>query len=378
MNQQGMNQNNGQNMNYQQVNFSKMNPRTFDPKIKTQIVNHNIYHSGFGNYKVCPVMASVKFPYKNAYNPGTINSICKVMVHNLHPIDVASNLCDHGLNSLTANHPIPAIIYPMGKEFTGMNTESREGVHDETMFLRSNYPYVIKKQPELLQTKDGQKSVVYSNPITVIRDPNYTASSYDDIFKVGVITVPYERKNDLLTDIIEDGEKKRENKILTSVDILNFQMCVENAIQAAICGFHNILLLPIFDRAFGVPIDDQVKVFNMCILKFGHMFKGIMICVPPYEEPSIFKYLEEEIIKPQILTKDLDNQYMAKSMAKRLEKNDDSDEPPKNGKNNTGLMKKMANMDDEERMKTLRQMIKKNRETKKRYLNLKNNYDNSG
>ena len=134
-----------------------IDPKNIDPKIKNQIINQNIYHSGYGNYKACPTTPSIKFPYKNSYNPGTINSICKVIVHNKHALDIADSLCDHGMNSFSSRKSVPAILYPLGKEFIGTNFESREGIFDENIILRTNYPYIIKKQADLFPIKDGQR-----------------------------------------------------------------------------------------------------------------------------------------------------------------------------------------------------------------------------
>ena len=63
--------------NYQQINLSNVNPKTLDSKTKTSIINQNISHSSNGLYKICPIMNSIRFPYKNTYDPGSINSICK-------------------------------------------------------------------------------------------------------------------------------------------------------------------------------------------------------------------------------------------------------------------------------------------------------------
>ena len=333
----------------QSMNFLNMDPKNFDPKVKNHIVHQNIYHSGYGNYKVCPVTPSIKFPYKSAYKPGTINNICRVMVHNKHSLDIANTLCDHGLNSLTARKPIPVIIYPMGKDFLGTNLESREGIYDENIILRTNYPYVIKKQNDLLPIKEGQKAVIYTNPITIIRDPNYNPLNYDNIYKVAVITMCYNRKNDLLVEEIRDNTpdakiyekngkhkeipketKMKENKILTSVDLLNFQILLESVCQAAICGYHEVLILSLFGKEFGIPVDDQIMIFNSCIMKFGHMFKGIMICIPPYEGKDLFEYFERYIVKPNIMTKDIDMKYKAEVMSQRInvriEENDEENE----------------------------------------------------
>jgi hypothetical protein len=307
-------------------NLSIINPKNFDPRIKTQLINQNIFHSGHGNYKICPITGSIKFPYKNNYNPGTIDNLCKVIVHDKHPIEIANSLSDHGLDSLTHRKPIPAIMYPVGKEFLGTNFESREGIYDENIILRTNYPYIIKKQSDLFNRKDNDNNhfIVYSNPITVIRDQNYNPLQFDNVFKVGIITVCFERKNELITDKITEGEKFRENNILTSSDLLNFQIQIETVFQAAICGFHEILILSLFDREFGIPLDDQVLIYNICILKYCHKFKAILICIPSYQGKDIFEYFDQSIVKPHNMTNDIEMKYKAEEMAQRIT-NEDSD-----------------------------------------------------
>lgn len=385
--QQNMQQQNMQQQNmYQQqtVNFANTDPKNFDPKVKNHIVHQNIYHSGYGNYKVCPVAPSVKLPYKSSYAPGTINSVCRVMVHNKHSLDVANTLCDHGLNSLTLHKPIPAVIYPMGREFLGTNLESREGIYDENIILRTNYPYIIKKQTDLLPIKEGQKAIIYSGPITTIRDPNYNPLNYDDIFKVSVITACYERKNELLVEKVHDDskpqknetsgkhkelpkeQKMKENKMLTSYDLLNFQILIENVCQAAICGYHDVLILSLFGREFGVPVDDQILIFNSCIMKFGHMFKGIMICIPPYEGKDLYEYFEKHIIKPNIIIKDIDMKYKAEAMTQRISNADDdrSDEIDKKKSRDPKKNESIEGLDEEEKMKVLKKMIKDNKAKK--------------
>jgi len=205
----------------------------------------------------------------------------------------------------------------MGKEFLGSNFESREGIYDENVILRTNYPYVIKKQMDLFPLKnDKSYCVVYTNPITVIRDTNYNPLNHDQIFKVGLITTCYERRNNLLTE--------KEISILSSQDLLNFQMCVENSFQAAICGSHDIIILPLFCKEFGAPIVDQISVFNHTIIKYGHKFKGIMICIPPYEGKDIFEDFDKEILKPNYIVRDIDMKYQAEEMTKRINSNDNS------------------------------------------------------
>lgn len=336
--------------------MSNINPRNLNPKVKNNIVNQNIYHAGYGNYKVCPVQASVKFPYKNTYNPGTINVVGKVLVQHKHAIDVADSLCDHGLDSLTAVKPIPAIMYPVGKDFVGSNFESREGIYDENVILRTNYPYVIQKQHELFsRAKEDEKFVVYSNPITVIRDSNYNAHQYSNVFKIGLITLKYHRQNELLADSNKSDKSKDTIKMLYSSDMLYLQMYLENVFQAALCGFHDVLLLPILGQEFEIPIEDQIKVYNMCIMKFSHKFKAIIICIPPYESKDLFEFIDKEIVKPQNLIKDVDMKYVAKNMSKQLE-SDESDQ-----EQSQDMQAKILMMNDSDKMKMLKKIVKKKR-----------------
>jgi len=297
-----------------------MSPKMFDPKIKNQIINQNIYHSGYGNYKICPMSQSIKFFYRGEYDPGAIDKICKVIVHNKHALDVASVISQHGLNSLTANNQnnVPAIVYPLGKDFLGTNFESREGIYDENIVLRTNYAYIIKKQSDLFPIKEGSHSVVYSNPIVTIRDNNYNPLQLDNIYKSAIISLVYDRKHDLIVDKVMNGEKFTENNVLASSDLLNFQIQLETACQTALCGFHDVIIFSIFDRDFGIPPDDQVLMFNNIIMKYGHKFKSIMICIPQYEDKDIFGYFDREIIKPQTLVNDIEMKYKAEAMASRI------------------------------------------------------------
>ena len=340
-----------------------------------------------GYLKGCPIFQSIKFPYKNTYNPGTIDNVCKVIVHNKHPIDIADEFSAHGFNSLISPKPIPAIIYPMGIEFIGTNIESREGIYDENTILRTNYPFVIKKQTDLFPIKDGVRTVVYSNPITLVRDSNYNFLNVDKLCKFAIITVCYQRKHELLVQKIKnDGtnndsetesnhknhdkhdkhQKYTENKMLTSSDLLNFQIVLENAFQAAIGGFHDILILPIFRIDFGILPPDQILIFNMCIMKFSHKFKGIMICVPPYEGTDTFEYFNQNIIKPNILIKEIDMKYTADLMAKRL--NDETDETgdtnDTDNKKNIKVKKTIDinKLNDDDKIKELRKQVKANKE----------------
>lgn len=322
------------------TSYENINPKTFEAKTKNYLIHQNIYHAGYGDYKLCPIMNPIEFSYKASCNPGTIDSICNISVINKHPIDISNTLCDHGLNTLSATKPIPVIMYPNGREFTGTNFESREGIYDENIILRTNFAHVIKKQNEVFPiNKNG--SVVYTNPVTVIRNQNYEPYNNDTIFKIAIISVAPEN----ITELLDDKDNNR--KILKSKDLLKLQIDIEGVFQTAFCGYHDILILTHLPDEFNVPIYDQVLIYNNCIMKYGHKFKNIIIAIPPYEDIEIYNFFVKNIIN---LVKIIDT-----SNNNSITSNDSKD----------SIKQKMAAMNEDERMEILKKMIKQKKKLTK-------------
>lgn len=282
-----------------------INPKNIDKKDKESIIRQNIYHSKNGDYKLCPEPKIVKFPYiVNSYIE-PINAVCKVSVQHQHTLEVASVFAEHGID--TKSNSI-VIMYPVGLNFNGSNYESCENVFEEQVILKTNYLHAIRNQYDIFNGKDKQKFVIYTNPVSVIRDEQYNPLTSETLFKVGIITLCYQNNNELLQDD------------MLSNDILTFQIYMDTVFQAAICGKHDILLLSIFGEEHNIPIHDQIKIYNVCIMKYSHKFKIIIICVPSYENYELFEVFENEIIKPQVLTNEIDMEYAAKKMAKAITK----------------------------------------------------------
>ncbi len=334
-------------------NITNVCYKNLDPRIRTHFIHQNIYHSLDGIYKVCPINGSMKLSYKSEYNPGTINSLCKVVVMNKQPLDIADKLCDHGLTNLTSRKSIPCVMYPMGKDFLGTNFESREGIYDENIILRTNYAYIIKKQQGFFPAREGEKCAVYTNPVTVIRDAKLNPINHDNLFKVAVTTVCFDKKEELITERVVDGEKYDDIQILASSDLLNFQMHIETVFQIAICGYHEVLILTLFGKEFGIPIDDQIIIFNACIMKYGHKFKAIMVCIPPYEGHELFSYFDNQIVKPIDLTKDIELKYKTKQMENRLMDNNHVDNSVCINDDKMSAMIRMSEMNDNDRLKMM-------------------------
>jgi hypothetical protein len=358
---------NKQNNNIQQKNntmqqnnmqLSNVNPRQLDEKVKNKWINDNIMHSGHGIYKLCPVVPSLRFKHMTNYDSGKINEICKVFIEKKNTLDISESLCNKGPSSLASNDNPIAILYPFGTEFTGTNFESREGIINENIILRSNYAYVVKQQyNELFYNVDLEKinSVVYSKLVTVIRDSGFNPLPYENLFKVAVITVTYKKKNDL----IELNDNNVCDKVMTSNDILKFQLYIDTAFQAAICAQHDVLILSIFENDFSVPYEDQITIFNLCILKHGHRFKSVFISIPPYYPNDIFELFKNKIIRPQFIENDTTLANIIKN-----EKQDEMKNEMKENKSSK-IKDKLSTLNADEKLKVLKKMISEKKSSTK-------------
>ncbi len=335
------------------------NPKFIDVKLKNACINQNILQSGYQTFKMCPYAPSVNYRYLNKYSAGQINNICKVYVFLCHPIDLIEQLSPKGLNTLTSNKSYPAMLYPMGRDFLGSNFESRDGIVDETLILRSNYAFVIKKQRDLFPIKkDGD--VIYSKIITIIRDMYYNFLNYDNIFRSAVITASPPKDIELITEEVKIDDEKKKVKILSSKDFLKFQTMIESVFQVAICGNHECLILTVFSTEFNIPVDDQILIYNNCIMKYGHKFKDIVIAIPPFEGKELMEYFDKNIIKPIELTKHIDMKYETEIFSQSLMNAEPEEENDENSKN----IRKIANMSTEEKNKLVKGIMKNKKKDK--------------
>jgi len=289
-----------------------MDPKKFDVQNKNITINQNIYQCLKGDY-ICPVYDSIVYNYKKDVELGNIDNICKVIVSYKHSLDILEQVTEKnnkGFDNIKGSDKIPAVICHFGKTFTGLNfnldSQSKSCIYDENIILRTNYTHIIKKEYDTLMYNKKEDTVIYSNPVTIIRDTSYTFLEKKDVFKTGVITLCYDKNKDLV------------NKLLSVSDLMTFKTLVEASFQVAICGDHHILIIPYFTN---IPLEDQTLIFNLCIMKYGHKFKAIMICIPSYEDKHIFQHFDKNIVKPHILTKEIDNKYKSNDFSKKISKN---------------------------------------------------------
>ena len=341
-----------------------IDPKNFDKKMKNTCVNQNIYAAGYGNYKACPNNPTIKFSYiPNAPLPNP-TGIANLYVVNKHPIDIVGEITEKGMESLSKTDNIPLVVYPMGREFIGTNYESREGMVDENIVLRTNYAHLLKRSATLFPLKEDT-DILYTKIVSVIRDPQYSMLNYPDLYKMSICTIFPPRDISLL-----EIEEEKSQQILSSKNLITFQMTVESIFQAAICGSHSVLILTMFNQELNIPIDDQILVFNFCILKYAAHFKDIVIGIPPYcGGKELVDYIDQHIVKPQEVTKVVDNLYLEKQLKSTLLKNTNT----KNDHNSNSVneqpltipQQQMLNMTPEQKMEVIQKLLKEKKNKKK-------------
>ena len=114
------------------------NPKNLDIRFKRSIMNQSLYQSSCGLFKEIPLFKTMTFNYVNTFNPGVPDNICEVEVINEHPIDIAEQYVEKGLQITKVNGLNPIILNVVTKDFSGSNIESLENVKDELLFMRTN------------------------------------------------------------------------------------------------------------------------------------------------------------------------------------------------------------------------------------------------
>ena len=283
--------------------LNTINSKNIDQRLCNTIINQNMQQSSVGIYKECPNANSLKFNFVE-YEPEVGTHVCNVSIFNKHPIDIIFELSDTGLN-------IPCqtiLLNPMGLNFDGINIESSEGIYDPNIFLRTNYGHLIKKNSNIFLSKNDT-DVIYTKNVTIIRDGNYKFMGLHNVVLMGVVMLfP---PNDI------QFIKNKENKhVLNSTTFLKLQMIIESAFQLCICDTYSVVVVSIYPIE-NIPIDDQLLIYNYCILKYGHKFKNIIFGIQT-NDIQMFNYIDSNMMKPQDITKDIDSKYETEIMKNKF------------------------------------------------------------
>jgi hypothetical protein len=252
-----------------------------DIKNKKKYIYENNYQSRFGNYKSILTAPPKKNNYDSHFSIENQNTMCDVIVRHQHGLDLVRDLKQQGFH--------PVLVSNINTSFDGNKLDTFDGFLDEYLLFRTNYCKTVV--PNIYPLHGPE--VMYNFGISIIRDE-----------RLNFIDKPVQivSFNQIIISPIE--QPKLQKKKLKMNDYMLTKELVETIFQTAIMGKNDVLILNDFScKQTKIPIDDILFIYNMNILKYGHYFKYIFVCVPLLDEADrhIYAYFEQHIIKPQHL-----------------------------------------------------------------------------
>jgi len=234
-----------------------------DKQIRKGMIMDTIYETCHGMFKNYQKIPSLKHTFNTQFNVGEINKICIVEVINKHALEVAES----SVNT--------AVLNVVDFDFSG------------------NLFSEIDKAPDYLINIRTTFNNITNNPYPVKND--------ECIYTIVSII----KSNDLLTFIngtkialltISTSEQQLNNKIMSSDSFISTCSTMETIFQTAIDKKHTTLILSSYGEHHNYPIDDVIKIYNYCLLKYGHLFKKIIFAIPSL---VTFEIYNSSIIRPQ-------------------------------------------------------------------------------
>lgn len=244
---------------------------------KKDLVTQNMRLIEYGPLKNLPIYKSIRNKYNDNFQIQNSDTFCDVYVlKGITNIAVAE--------SYSGKYSI-AVVNMMTDDYDGGSVQSSRGFIDDTINVRTN---LYKSIANMYPINKGE--VAYSKDVTVIRNNKYQTVP-KDFFKINVITT--------LIHFLQENQSD-----VTLDDYMLVREIVETIFQTAIISRDEILILSDFGCVSnGKLIRDIVDIYNLCILKYGHHFKYIVILVDVKNSSSTphYYYFLKNIIIPQDL-----------------------------------------------------------------------------
>lgn len=317
-----MNGMNGMNNFNGQVKPQVFDPTRIDKKTLGFLAKQTVYNSRVSQYEKLPKFKHSLWSFVDNYKIDDPSKLCEVSVEYDHSLDVAEKYACKGteynmVNPFMSNQLYPVIINVVGREFCGSNLEINEEMRDELINIRTTFSNTLDKNSQFpLKNEES----TYLKIVNVIR-PSYPMMNGSNMFLqinktfgLGMITIcPIETKKLLSGKTFFDGK-------MYANDFIETITAVECIFQQANFKKHQVLILPPFgnNEHDNNPVDDIIKIYNYCILKYGHLFKKIIIAVPKYYPKEIFNRYNKGIIKPNELVTDIDKKYEKEEIKKQV------------------------------------------------------------
>ena len=284
-------------------------PTRLDRRFKTSLMNETIRMTKLGPYRFCQKYRPQTNAFMPDFQPRPPQNICEVEVIHEHALDIAEQYTDKGFLNFNTSFVYPAVLNVIGCEFTGSSIETCENIRDDIINLRTTFNNCLGDGSAFPTQKDV---CVYSKIVYVIRPKFVTPGSFiplENIYRVSLITA---------SPIPTPKNKLLKDKKMRAADLIDTCTIIECVFQTAIAKNHQILILTPFGKTDeNNPTADIIMVYNYCIYKYGHLFKKIIIGIPPFFKEDFEEY-NRDIIRPAKLITNIDKKYEKKQLHNAL------------------------------------------------------------
>ncbi len=295
-----------------------------DSRYKKQYISQNTYLCKFGLLKNKTNYTCIKNNYQEDYQVGFPYNFTDVFVIKIPAINIAKEFINSGCN--------PVIATNVTEYFKDNNIDNLEGIFDDLTLIRTNYNNIMKMNNNYLPLNDHE--TLYTPGVIVLRDENLNLYN-NEFFKIAMITNTIKIKEIEVTN----------NNNLTLSTYLKLKMKIENIFQTAHSAGHDVLILNDFncteymrysnyinslskkdehktinDNLQNFPVRDIIDIYNLCILKYGHLFKSIVFSFMIQNPKNIACHtiFLNKIIKPQFLNVQKEEDVLQKEVLKQI------------------------------------------------------------
>jgi hypothetical protein len=284
------------------------NPNTMQKQTKRTLISQNIssYNSAKGVFKKFQRYEHESYPYI-PFESTKINNVCNVQVIHSHALDVAKDYAECIEDKFTlTNKYNPVVLNVVGKDFSGSSYESNDEIRDEIINLRTTF-CVTPEKPNIFPIRENH--CVYTKLVLVIRPKNL---HLDREFLGFYNEKNPDRPSLYRTSIITTCPIKQDTlQEMNSEDFIKTCTTIECVFQTAISNSNQCLILTPFgdNKNDNILPSDIIKLYNFCIMKYGHKIKNIIVAIPPHYEKHEFELYNKNIIRPNELCKEIDEKY---------------------------------------------------------------------
>jgi hypothetical protein len=266
-----------------------------DNRAKRYIFQENKNLCNYKHLKDVPFLQVKKYTYNESFEIPESVIFGTVEIIQCHSLTIAKKFIELGHK--------PVIISYINNDFDKEFIDSCNEIYDEQIAYRTNYYKTFVNNSSKINIDES----IYSEIVHIFRNEQFDILDISKTFCTSFITLPFvpiegdnyikkvnnETLQFKLLNNPEDSNahnKYSNNSSLKLNDYLIVQKQLETAFQMANILKHDSIIITPMCYYMNYPIDDFINILNGCILKYGCLFKYIIISIPKYGILDTDKY----------------------------------------------------------------------------------------